>query len=374
MQKLLSHSTQNPWGVYLQLWPASSSLISLALFEQCGSRACPTVLLCQPHVHKHSHSCHQELSPPAPRHCPRAWWDYFTPSRAARADTEQLVCPQYKQDQKPHSAGRSKRMKNPSGLHWHLDIGAQKIKTQMKYNHGIGRLAKAALRPCHVQPFNQSKAICAGTQLKLQSCSSCTEITQDGTLCTEENCANNERSSSLQLEGTQSQQPQPELLSSAPLASAAGLAAQLCSLPQWHQGFPLSRATKLPPSLCRVFQAHPDPSFPFLSGWGQDLKRVDQPAHLWLVSGLFLLWFHIKARLGNTWDAHLSSHCCLNIISIYWPMKLREKSKVQPHTSKGIRKSTGRGTLDKYSIPREPWLSQWETLHFFQHQSPSATL
>lgn len=82
-------------------------------------------------------------------------------------------------------------MKNPSGLHCHLDIGAQKIKTQMKYSHSIGRLANTALPPCHVQPFNQNKAICADTQPKLHSCSSCTELTLDGALCTEENCANN---------------------------------------------------------------------------------------------------------------------------------------------------------------------------------------
>lgn len=96
----------------------------------------------------------------------------------------------------------------------------------------------------------KTRHICADTQLRLWDCSSCTELAQDRTLCTEGNGANNEGTSSLQLEGTQSQQPQTERLSSALLASRAGLAAQLCSLPQWHRGFLLSRATKLPPRLC----------------------------------------------------------------------------------------------------------------------------
>lgn len=59
----------------------------------------------------------------------------------------------------------------------------------------------------------------------------------------------NEGIESLQLEGTQSQQPQTEKLSSlVSLASQAGLATLLSSLRRWHCGC-LSSPTKLPPSL-----------------------------------------------------------------------------------------------------------------------------
>lgn len=58
------------------------------------SRASLTVLLCQPHVHTHGHSCHQELSPP---HCsdtaPGHGGAILLLTEAARAGTEQLVYP-----------------------------------------------------------------------------------------------------------------------------------------------------------------------------------------------------------------------------------------------------------------------------------------
>lgn len=52
-------------------------------------------------------------------------------------------------------------MQNPSGLHWHLDIGLcapQEIETEVKYIHSTGTLAKTALLACHMQPFHQNKA------------------------------------------------------------------------------------------------------------------------------------------------------------------------------------------------------------------------
>lgn len=110
-------------GIYLQLWPVNSSLISLlpcsvwAVWKQSLTHGPAVPAPC---------AQAQPLLPPGAVTTTRS---DTAPGRAGAVlflpeQTQSNLCtPQYKHDKhNTHSSGRSRRMKNPSGLRWHLDI------------------------------------------------------------------------------------------------------------------------------------------------------------------------------------------------------------------------------------------------------------
>lgn len=239
----------------------NSSLISL---PTCSVGASLVVLLCQPHVHSTvtaaTRSCHHHAQT-----LPQGVGELFYFYQRQPEQTQKSSCtPQNKQDKhNTHSTGRSERMQNPSGLRWHLDIGLcapQEIETEVKCIHSTGRLAKTALLACHMQPFHQNKAF-----LCRHNSSPVLQLLWLG-LCAEGNCANRDGTKSCSWRGH----------------SHSSLTLSTAALPFWqleqvwqHSSAPSSvaprdsaeQSSKAPSErLCRILQAHPDPSFPFLSG------------------------------------------------------------------------------------------------------------
>lgn len=232
----------------------------------------------------------QSLLPPGAvtttlRHCPRAWGNYFTSTRGSQSRHRRARVPP-----------RTNRINTtPTALG-----GARGCRTRLDCT-GIWILVCVLLRRLKLR-WNTSTAQ-AGLQKQPSLPAMCSLFIKTRHFCADTTPAQSCSSSGWDsaLKGIVQTVMEPNPAAGGDTATAAShWAPQLCPSgswsrsgstallpPQWHPGILLSRAAKLPLSPCagysRLIQTLP-------SHFCLDERRVDQPAHLWLVC-LACFWF-----------------------------------------------------------------------------------